>query len=235
MAWVQKNVYRKSNVAIAASCLITVIVLGIAYLALRQTSNVFTGLVPQAEKMLVSAKDIYSQGLQQGQAIRNIILDPANPLAYENLDKASQEMTKTCLDLIEITKTAGEKKFEEKALEIYRLEQEDLEVIRALKDMVKAGHQDKAIEILNKKETPLWRKNKALILSLNKDMEEYRKGTYAQTKKTADNYLTLLIILTSVPVLISLGLAFFLSSALRDIREMGWGIREGAEQVLISP
>ena len=40
-------------------------------------------------------KDAYAQGLQSGQAIRNICLDPANPQAYKNLQAAHQGITET--------------------------------------------------------------------------------------------------------------------------------------------
>ena len=47
------------------------------------------------ELVLANAiNEIYAQGLQQGQAIRNIILDPTNPQAYKNFDKASQAFDK---------------------------------------------------------------------------------------------------------------------------------------------
>ena len=34
---------------------------------------------------------MYSQGLQMGQGLRNCVLDPANPKAFENLDKARRD------------------------------------------------------------------------------------------------------------------------------------------------
>ncbi len=227
----KKNSFRKTSAAIAVTCLVTVIVLGIAIYALRQTSQVFSRLVPQAEAMLVGIKDIYSLGLQQGQAIRNIILDPGNSVAYTNLDKAIKDFNKTCSQLSEITESAGEKVFSAKVREIAVLEQEDQKIIQEIKDIVKGGQKDQALEILNKKETPLWRKNKAVILTLNEEMEAYRKRTYAQTDAKAHTYMTALILVTFVPILVCLGLGFLLTSVLRQIKGIGRGLWKGADQV----
>ena len=109
MEFINKNVRRKAGWGVAVTCLVTVFVLGIALYALWQTSQVFSRLVPQAEAMLIGIKDIYSHGLQQGQAIRNIILDPDNSAAHLNLDKATQDFSKTCQQLIGIAEAAGKK------------------------------------------------------------------------------------------------------------------------------
>ena len=37
-----------------------------------------------------NVREMYAQGLQMGQAMRNILLDPQNPTAYKNLDTARE-------------------------------------------------------------------------------------------------------------------------------------------------
>lgn len=229
-----KKIRRKAAVANIVTCLVTVFVLGIALYALWQTNQIFTKAWVQTETMMGSIKDIYGYGLQQGQAIRNIILDPGNSIAYNNLDKASESFNKSCLGFIEAAETAGEKRFSSKVREIYEREKEDLKIINEIKELAKSGLKDQAIETLNKKETPLWRKNREMILTLNKEIEEYRKRNHVQIREKTYSYMAILALITILPILVSLTLGFILTSAWRSISRIGGGLKEGSDLVASS-
>jgi methyl-accepting chemotaxis protein len=231
MEGLYKNIRKKTTVAILITCAVTALASGIALNAVWQTNRVVTHLVPRAEAMLIGVKDLYSQGLQQGQAIRNIILDPGNATAYKNLEMAAEEFNAAGLRLAEVTKSAGENSFTAKVLEIAELEREDLKVLREISGVVKAGQKDQAIEILNSRETPLWRKNKTIILDLNNQMAEYRKRVYAQTETKAYRQMVAVALGTALPILFALGLGLMLHSVLGRVGSIGQNIREGVQLV----
>lgn len=60
----------------------------VALLALQVSQTRFEEFVEHDAKRLAAFNEMYAQGLQSGQALRNIMLDPANRKAYDNLDKA---------------------------------------------------------------------------------------------------------------------------------------------------
>ena len=60
--------------------------------ALNRAKAEFSSFISQDQKLLLNYTELYANGLQMGQALRNIILDPGNAKAYENFDKASKEM-----------------------------------------------------------------------------------------------------------------------------------------------
>ncbi|MBI5583397.1 MAG: hypothetical protein HY892_06210 [Deltaproteobacteria bacterium] len=194
-------------------------------------NRVVTHLVPQAEAMLIGVKDIYSQGLQQGQAIRNIILDPGNGTAFKNLETAAAEFNAACQRLAEVTRAAGENGLATKVQEIAALEQEDIKVLLEISATVKAGQKDQAIEILNSRETPLWRKNKTIILDLNNQMTEYRKRAYAQAETGAYRWMVVVALVTALPILFALGLGLTLRAALRRMGNIGQTLWEGIQTV----
>src|SRR5512147_3051668 len=53
--------------------------------------------------------DLYAHGLQRGQALRNILLDPANPKAHANLKAAQEQFGKSLGELSTIEAASGDK------------------------------------------------------------------------------------------------------------------------------
>ena len=74
--------------------------LGIAVLAVSsiwhayQSKETLLGFVDEKIALNRSATAAYAQGLQMGQALRNILLDPANKKAYDNFDAANDAFGK---------------------------------------------------------------------------------------------------------------------------------------------
>lgn len=109
-------------------------------------------------------QEAYAQGLQTGQAIRNICLDPANPKAYQNLEAADK-------NLREAIAKGKEMAPPEESLGA-KLRQLDLKVdsrraiILRVRDLAKTQNA-KALEIINKEETPVWRSIKEDLAAMN--------------------------------------------------------------------
>ena len=60
----------------------------VAHGGLRSVSGRFGAYLEGTGALRQDYQEMYAQGLQMGQALRNIVLDPANPKAYENHEKA---------------------------------------------------------------------------------------------------------------------------------------------------
>jgi hypothetical protein len=68
-----------------------------ALLSLAQVNQQFYQLTHREQVLFEHLSSAYAQGLQAGQALRNILLDPANQRGHDNLKKAQQDLA-TLLD-----------------------------------------------------------------------------------------------------------------------------------------
>ena len=108
---------------------------------------------------------LYSQGLQSEQALRNIILDFKNKTAHENLQKASVDFKKQ----LDVLWAVGASDPSNRVLvdEIKPLH-EKLAVLHAQVKGVAESDTPAAIALLNTQETPAWRKLRVVLLDASK-------------------------------------------------------------------
>lgn len=115
------------------------------------------------------ATSLYAQGLQMGQATRNIILEPENPRAYTNFDTAAQDF-RTVLNTLRglVSELAGAQKHGAQLRTIETDWTTDLALHKRIHQLAKGGTVPEAVKLLRSDETPLWRKYKDSILELVK-------------------------------------------------------------------
>lgn len=65
-----------------------VLALDLALWSLVRTQHDFNRYIGVEQAVVTGLSEMYAQGLQSGQALRNILLDPANRTAYTNFDAA---------------------------------------------------------------------------------------------------------------------------------------------------
>lgn len=115
-----------------------------------------------------STVEMYAQGLQSGQALRNIVIDPANRKAYDNFDAAE----KAFADAFNAAKTAAADPDSAGVLtQVEGLRAKLLDKQRAVIGLA-ANDQAAAIQALKKEETPLWRELREQLLALKKQAAE---------------------------------------------------------------
>ena len=100
-------------------------------------------------------QDMYSQGLQMGQALRNCVLDPANPKAYENLEKARKDFGVARENASRAASSVDG--FTSSLARIGPLAQAQAEAQGEVLAALKAGQLEAAKALVNSKETPAWR------------------------------------------------------------------------------
>ncbi len=118
--------------------------------------------------------DAYAQGLQTGQALRNILLDPANPKGHANYEKAREHFDAA---MTAIGASSGNKRQLAADAAAWRPVREDVLA------RVKGGDVDGAKSLLVKEETPRWRSLRENLLVAR---EEARKSAL-QTRQALDD------------------------------------------------
>ncbi len=128
-------------------------------------SDRFERFIQHDDALAQSITGAYGQGLQMGQALRNIILDPANDIAYRNLDAANEEFGRLLETGLSLAQTEPETRRVLEGIAQLRPRHQAIQ-----QDLVKAARQNQAeaIQKLNKEETPLWREIRGHLLDLKK-------------------------------------------------------------------
>ena len=150
---------------------------------------------------------LYSQGLQMGQAVRNIVMDPTNQLAYKNLDAASAEF----------------KKASQKALALAATHPDDLKVLQevvALREQqiplhakvvsLASSDQAAAIAVISKEETPVWREIRTRLMDYLKVKRGAVENTKTEMAAFSQRMLTITLVLVALALVVASAIVFWL-------------------------
>jgi methyl-accepting chemotaxis protein len=121
--------------------------------------------------------EMYAQGLQTGQAIRNILLNPSNPKAFKNFDAANQAFTAALSKANDNAKGSEDQDVIQKITDQWAA---DDTLKQHVRDLAKNGQIQEGIAFINEKETPAWRAVKATILAKIKAVREESKASASQ-------------------------------------------------------
>jgi methyl-accepting chemotaxis protein len=150
---------------------------------------------------------LYTNGLQMGQALRNIVLDAKNQAAYANLDNSRKGFSEALSTSTELAKDNAP--YLQKLGEIGALNQKQFLLQQKIVELARSD-QGQAIKVLTSEETPAWRKIREEILTLIKT----KNADVAKNKDDMDAFskrmLMLSIALGSVATLIGLVTAYWL-------------------------
>jgi len=167
----------------------------------------FEHFVEQDVALTEAVNGLYAQGLQMGQALRNIVLDPANQKAYANFDAASAEFEKQHQGALVL---AAASPSDLKVLnEVGTMRQQQ----RAIQDrIVKLAASDTpgAVAAITAEETPVWRSMRAELLQLMKLKHEEIGASKAAISAYSDRMLTIALVLVLVSAAASVGIAVWL-------------------------
>ncbi|HEX8986928.1 MAG TPA: methyl-accepting chemotaxis protein [Rhodocyclaceae bacterium] len=154
----------------AVSCL------GIAVLAFsaiwhaQHSKEILMRFVDQDIALSRSATSAYAYGLQSGQALRNILLEPGNRVGHDNLKQATEKFTG---ELENLNRLLGSLPDGRDVGDQLKAKVGKLQPLRAqILDLIVAGKVDEARSELIAKETPAWRAVRADLLDLVKRTDE---------------------------------------------------------------
>ena len=119
-------------------------------------------LVKKDQVLLLSLSDMYAQGLQTGQALRNVLINQEDETAVTNLEKANEDYQKAFMQAVAV---ADGKPAENLSI-LKTLWEEDKSLKHEVMELSRSGRKNEALDLLNNKETRKWREAKALILEM---------------------------------------------------------------------
>ena len=145
-----------------------------------------------------SAMTAYANGLQKGQALRNILLDPANKKAYDNFNKGDEQFKAESEKLLKLLQANDKASADKMKSNIDAWVPLQLQVI----DLVKAGNREEAQSILVGKETPAWRNLRDNLLEQIKVSEEAAAKDRVELLDGLSRSRTFAIVLSAISLLV---------------------------------
>ncbi len=170
--------------------------------------------------------EMYAQGLQMGQALRNVVLDPANPKALVNF-KSAQTLYETAYSHTLEVAVDGDQTNALKALAPLRAAQ----AVAQEKVLTLVATSEQAIEVLNKEETPAWRSLRTDLLKLREGAIKASAQVHEKVDKAASTAIVLSVTMAACALLVAIALNTMLLSTVR--KELG-GDPEDARHALES-
>ncbi|WP_200333771.1 methyl-accepting chemotaxis protein [Thiocystis violacea] len=172
-----KRRFTFKNVTIAAKLWIGIgIILGCSAIAIGAMAvgmdavkARFDTFIERDQKLAEGYSGMYAQGLQMGQALRNVILNPENPKAWVNLDTARNDF-QSLLAQSRSVMDEGNPAIEG-LKEISSLADTQSALHGQILAAVKAGDTSGAKQLLNSEETPVWRAIKKILLESGKEFK----------------------------------------------------------------
>lgn len=189
---ISSSIRYKFLLAVASACLLVVIALGVALSNLASISGSFATFVEQDQARLQAFANMYTQGLQGGQSLRNLVLDASDKKAMGNLEKSYKDFDDAFLAATRLTQadpalSAATREIGEKWKSTVLARQRVL-------DAMKSSQAD-AIKIINDDERPAWRLTRELLVKTIEDLEKA-----AETTKTSITDQARAALLTSLVI-----------------------------------
>jgi methyl-accepting chemotaxis protein len=179
----------------------------------RQSMSAVNILVTHDMEILSGLNDLYSLGLQTGQATRNVVLNPSDNEAQGNYSKAHEGF----LSSLNLTLALIDSKEKDSLSNIKELWMRDHALKTKIQELARAGEKEQALaKILE--ETKLWREIKSDILQLISNQKQ-QSNVKAQDMavKFVTNRNTFLAVVLPV-FIVSIGFLIFVGKAInRDM------------------
>ena len=145
--------------AIVVVLLITA--LGNSLYSARKVENRYHQYIQEDVARRTDFYSMYGQGLQMGQALRNVMLDPANPKAYDNYKNAMAGFDK----VVDRAKELDEKTLKSGLpAKIVALRAEQKQLHDKIFERIRSEQIGEAKVLLNQHETPKWREIRQTLL-----------------------------------------------------------------------
>jgi methyl-accepting chemotaxis protein len=192
--------------------------LGISVLALssiwyaHNSKDILTDFVDDRIAMSQAATSAYANGLQMGQALRNILLDPANKKGYENFAAAGDAFSSESEKLAGLLQLSADKSAIAARLKgnIEQWQPYQKQII----ELVQGGKRDEAQALLVAKETPAWRAVRTDLLDLVKSSKELANSDRVRLLDSFDSAQTRAILLGLLSLVLVASISIFVARAI---------------------
>ena len=179
------------------------------------TKNQFSRYIQTEQRISAGLSEMYAQGLQMGQALRNIVLDPANPQAYKNLDAAREAYDKAYAGTATVAKgtvfAAGVDKLP--ALRAAQAQAQDRVLSLAREQS------PETVKMLNSAETPAWRALRGELLKQIEAAGKVSDEAQAEVERQASRLVWFSLLLAALAVVVATGFTLYLRNTV--CKELG--------------
>ena len=178
------------------------VAVAVALVGMQSTKNRFERFLEHDLALAQAATNLYAHGLQMGQALRNIVMDPANQAAYTNLENSAKEF-KSIGDAALVL--AADVPDDRKLLEdVMALRAQQIPLQANIVSMASAD-QAGAIASIAKDETPVWRNMRLKLMDYIKVKNDAVETTKAEMAAYSERMLTITLALVVVALIVSGG------------------------------
>ncbi|CAM3997196.1 methyl-accepting chemotaxis protein [Mesobacillus zeae] len=173
---------------------------------IKSSNSQVNNLINKDLLFLTDTKEIYTQGLQRGQAVRNVILNPKDQKAKENFVQAADESLKIFDNLSAISADYG---LAEQINKLKTLTEKDIQL---QKQVIASSQENKgaALKIIKDEETPVWRTLKEDYFTVEKDVIKIFEKHEKENNRKMEFNLTVIYILLGVFVIVAVLLFFYM-------------------------
>ncbi|HSO44925.1 MAG TPA: chemotaxis protein, partial [Rhodoferax sp.] len=151
------------------------VAIAVALTGMQSNKNRFEHFLEQDLALAQAATNLYAHGLQMGQALRNIVMDPANQAAYKNLEASSAEFKANSEKALALAASAPA---DLKILQEVVALREQQAPIQAKVVSLASSDQVAAIAAISEEETPVWRNIRTRLM----DFTAAKHAAVEQTK-----------------------------------------------------
>lgn len=179
---------------------------------LTRTQSDFDTYLSSDQAVVSQLQELYAQGLQSGQAVRNIVLNPADQQAVENLRTAREAYDSAYADVRQrVQGTVLEAAVGQlQALRAAQSNEQDKVVVLASQDQAAAAAALKA------QETPAWRQLRGALLQQLQEAREAAQATHEATRSAAQRMQWWSAGLALLAVAVAAGLLWVMVRTLRQ-------------------
>ncbi len=207
--------FRSKIVAFAAiPAVLFVIGLASSIGSLINTRSDFDAYIKSEQAVERGLSEMYAQGLQMGQALRNVVLNPSNPKALDNLKAAQADFEQV---MVQTQVNVKGSRFEAAFAKLPELRAVQAKAQKQVLALL-ASNGD-AIALLNSDETPAWRQLKGELLQQKQAAVDGAKQAYQLVNTKTERAITLSMGLALIAALTAIGLNLLMLRTMR--KELG--------------
>jgi methyl-accepting chemotaxis protein len=181
---------------------------GVAMFGLQSARNRFEGFLQNDLALLQAATGMYADGLQNGQALRNIVLDPLNQEGFKNLQKAGSDFDENGRKALALA--ASDPADLKMVQSVIALRQKYVPIQARIVDLA-ASDQASAISSVSQEETPVWRSIRQRLMEFIKTKTVATEDAKTQMAAFSQRMLATALVLVVVAVMLGAAVIFWLT------------------------
>jgi len=187
--------------------LLFTVAIGVALTGMQTNKSRFEGFLEQDLALAQAATNLYAHGLQMGQALRNVVMDPANKKAYQNLEASAAEFKDTSKTALVLA--AANPSDLAVLEEVVALREQQIPIQSRIATLA-GSDQAAAIEAISKEETPVWRQIRERLVDFTKAKNAAVEQTKAEISAYSQRMLMITLVLLAVALIAASAIVIWL-------------------------